>query len=59
MNPWEQAVIARFKSAVRCGLWAALVLHAVMLSVFSILFTFQFLRHLWCWCGRTLFRSEW
>lgn len=59
MNPWEQTAINRCKSIVRFGLWFALTLHAAMLAIFSILFTFQFLRHLWNWCERVLFQSHW
>ena len=59
MNPWEQTALDRLRSALRFALWVAVVIHGLMLAVFSVLFTSQFLRHLWSWCQRHLFGSDW
>lgn len=59
MNVWQPDVLERFKSIIRLLLWVALVAHAAMFSVFSVLVTFQFLRHAFTWTQRVLFSHEW
>ena len=59
MNPWMPTLLGLSRSVIRFALWCAVVLNGVMLAIFSIVFTFQFLRHLWSWCDRVLFTGSW
>ncbi len=59
MNPWTQAVLERARNVLRFALWLVVVINGLMLAVFSVLFTFEFLRHLWSWCERRLFGEPW
>jgi len=58
-NPWRDSVIAFARNILRFTLWICLVIDVLMLAIFSIAFTFQFLRHLWSWCQRVLFDEPW
>lgn len=59
MNPWEQTVLERCRSTLRFTLWTCLVLNGFMLGVFSVLFVFSFLKHLWGYLDRTMFSGPW
>ena len=59
MNPWKQSVLDLSRSVIRFLLWFALVLNLAMFSIFSICFTYHFLRQGWCWCRRVLFTGTW
>ncbi len=59
MNPWQQTIIEVLSAIIRFALWVTLVLNGLMLGVFSVAFTFQFLRHAWTWCDRVIFTGSW
>ncbi len=59
MNPWKKSLLDFCRNIVRFGLWFALALNAVMLAIFSIVFTYQLLTHFWSYCRRTIFNGEW
>ena len=59
MNPWQQKVLDVCRSIIRFALWCAIVLNGLMLALFLIVFTAQFLWHLWTWCDRVLFTGSW
>ena len=59
MNPWKQSILSILRDIVRFALWVVLAVNGVMFAVFSVLFTYQFLRHLWSFCDRVLFPGEW
>jgi hypothetical protein len=58
-NPWRDSFLQRCRNVIRFSLWICLAANAAMVGVFSILFTYQFLRHLWFWCLRAWFSSQW
>ncbi len=59
MNPWKQHILEFCRNIIRFALWFAFVLNGVMLAIFSIVFTAQFLWHLWTWCDRVLYTGSW
>jgi hypothetical protein len=59
MNPWRVSFLELCRNVLRLALWACLTVNGLMLGVFSIIFTFFFLRHLWSWCHRVLFSGQW
>ncbi len=59
MNPWEQKALDRCRSVMRFTLWCCGTIIGLMVATFAIAFTFDFLRHLWSWCRRVLFREPW
>ena len=46
MNPWQQKFLDVCRSIIRFALWCAIVLNGLMLALFLIAFTAQFLWHL-------------
>ena len=59
MNPWRQNILELFRSIIRFALWCAILLNGVMIAIFSIAFTFQFLTYFWGWLRRVLFSDPW
>lgn len=59
MNPWKENILAFCRNVLRFALWLCLAVNGVMLGLFSIVFTFEFLRSLWQLCQRTLFAHPW
>ncbi len=59
MNPWKQTILLLLRDILRFALWLCVALIGLMVAVFSIVFVFQFLRHLWTWCVRVLFTGSW
>jgi len=59
MNPWQVSAIEWMRGIIRFAIWITLVLNGLMLGVFSVAFTFQFLRHAWTWCHRVMFTGSW
>lgn len=59
MNPWKGDYLSVCRGLLRFALWSCLTANGLMLGVFTIVFTFRFLRHLWSWLQRGLFGSEW
>lgn len=59
MNPWKQNVTHLCRDIIRFAIWVALALNGAMAAIFSVAFTFEFLRHAWRWCRRAIFSSEW
>ena len=58
-NPWRASSLEKCRNVIRFSLWSCLVVNAAMVGIFSILFTYQFLRHLWSWCIRGWFSTQW
>lgn len=59
MNPWKENLLTFCRNVLRFVLWLCLAANGVMLGIFSILFTFEFLRSLWQFCARTIFANPW
>ena len=59
VNPWRASFVEKCRNIIRFSLWTCLALNAAMLGMFSILFTYQFLRHLWSWCIKEWFSRPW
>lgn len=59
MSPWKQTILGACRDILRFALWIGVVINGLMFAVFSIMFVFQFLRHLWSWCDRVLFPGSW
>jgi len=59
VNPWKNSILDVCRGIIRFSLWFAVVLNGVMLAIFSIVFTYEFLCHLWTWCDRVLFPGSW
>ena len=59
MNPWQWNVFDGFRNTMRLVLWACLFLVGLMSAIFAIAFSYHFLIHLWRWCSRVLFSSDW
>ncbi len=59
MNPWRESVLSSVRNVFRFALWACLFVNGLMAALFTILFTYEFLGHLWGWCERVLFNSDW
>ncbi len=59
MNPWSENLLSKCRSVFRFVLWACFAVNGPMVSFFSIIFTYQFLKHLWSWCERVLFPGQW
>ena len=58
-HPWGDNVLPKLRNVLRFALWVCLVVNALMLAFFTILFSYQFLTHLWGWCRRVLFDGSW
>ena len=59
MNPWKQTVLFLLRDILRFALWFCLVVCGLMVGLFAITFSYEFLRHLWSWCRRVLFTGGW
>jgi hypothetical protein len=59
MNPWRLNFFELCRNVLRFALWTCLTLNGLMLGCFLLVFVFQFLRHLWGYCHRTLFSNSW
>ena len=59
MNPWKQTILILLRDILRFALWLCVALIGLMVAIFSIVFVYQFLRHLWTWCDRVLFPGSW
>lgn len=59
MNPWKQTALLLMRDILRFALWLCVVVIGLMVAVFSICFTYQLLTHLWQWCMRVMFGSDW
>lgn len=58
-NPWRLSIFDALKNLIRFLLWMAVTVNAAMLSVFSIIFMYHFLHHLWDLLARTWFATDW
>ena len=58
-NPWRESSLEKYRNVIRFSLWGCLAVNAAMFAIFSILFTYQFLRHLWSWCLKAWFSKPW
>ena len=58
-NPWRANLLEKCRSFVRFALWICIATNGAMLCIFSILFSYEFLRHAWGWCNRVLFSRPW
>lgn len=59
VNPWRESTFENYRTTIRFVLWVLLRINVLMAALFSILFTYQFLSHLWSWCARVLFKGSW
>lgn len=59
MNPWKQTLLNLLRDILRFALWVCVAVIGLMSAIFSIVFVYQFLRHLWTWCDRVLFTGSW
>lgn len=59
MNPWQQTILYLLRDILRFVLWLCVALIGLMIAMFSIVFVYQFLQHLWSWCDRVLFPGQW
>ena len=59
MNPWKQKLLDLLRDILRFALWLCVALIGLMTAIFSIVFVYQFLNHLWSWCARVLFTGSW
>lgn len=59
MNPWKPNILELLRSVLKFSIWICICLIGLMTAIFSIVFTFEFLQHLWSWCDRVLFPGKW
>ena len=59
MNPWKQTILILLHDILRFVLHLGVVALGLMTAIFSIVFVYQFLRHLWSWCDRVMFTGSW
>ena len=59
MNPWKATLLNLLRDILRFALWFCIALIGLMIAIFSIVFVYQFLVHLWSWCDRVLFTGSW
>ncbi len=59
MTPWNRNILDHFRNSIRFCLWGCLALNCLMASIFSICWVYAFLTHLWRYCLRTIFGSDW
>jgi hypothetical protein len=58
-DPWENAP-QTYRRFICFALWVfCIAVNAAMACMFSILFTYFFLGHLWRFCLRALFSKDW
>lgn len=58
-NPWRAGWLEKCRDFLRFALWTCIAINGGMLGVFSVAFTYAFLRHAWGWCNRVLFSRPW
>ncbi len=59
MNPWKITLLEFLRDILRFALWIAFVINGLMVGVFSIVFCYQFLSHLWGWLRKSFFTGSW
>lgn len=60
MNPWKKEnILNLFRNILRFALWICLVVNGLMISVFSIVFTYNFLHSLWSYLWKRMFSEPW
>jgi hypothetical protein len=59
VNPWSEDRLSQLRTMLRFGLWLFLIVHGVMLGLFSIAWMARFLVRAWGWCDRVLFSEQW
>ena len=58
-NPWKLGVLQNLRKSIRFVLWVGIAVNGAMVCIFSILFTYEFLHHLWDFLFRTWFSEDW